>query len=448
MNLINVPVKIGSIANDRTILTFLLIVSAVTVKALVLFIGLPLILKALTGFYNGDLFPDQYDLIAMNLIQGRGYRFLQDTAETTIRTPGIVLVLAAIFWAFGKSLAAVKAFNLVLSTFTAYIVYRLGLRITAEARVGAAAALLYFFFPGTIVSDSRGGYDSLLAFCIALFVLLAYQALQKKNIADYAAAGASFGVLMLVKSTAGLFPVALLIYLLVIRPGSWTIKTKLTRLTVFALAAVLIMSPWIIRNAQLTGRFIPVAASGNALFVGSYIAQHQGLGKEWGDVAMEAVGKEYEIARAMGMPFSIKETPVFPQFYTTKDELRYYDHLGDLVKQDYWRHPNLLVEVIEYNSVAFWIQGNNARATFINTILIGSLLIMTIGGAVLSVRRKYHVMPLILFIGAFYMAHLAIIGMARYCIPLVPLMSIFAAISSTWLIDRLNLQSTTARLRA
>jgi hypothetical protein len=153
MNLINVPVKIGSIANDRTILTILLIVSAITVNALVLFIGLPLILKALTGFYNGDLFPDQYDLIAMNLIQGRGYRYLQDTAETTIRTPGIVLVLAAIFWAFGKSLAAVKAFNLVLSTFTAYIVYRLGLRITAEARVGAAAALLYFFFPGTIVSD-------------------------------------------------------------------------------------------------------------------------------------------------------------------------------------------------------------------------------------------------------------------------------------------------------
>jgi 4-amino-4-deoxy-L-arabinose transferase-like glycosyltransferase len=128
--------------------------------------------------------PDEYDLIATNLVEGNGYRYFPDTAATTIRTPGFVLVLAGLFWAFGKSLTAVKAVNLMLSSITAWLVYRLGLRITCSAAVAVVAALLYFFYPGTILSDSRGGIETLFTFSIALFMLLLYRALESKKIFD------------------------------------------------------------------------------------------------------------------------------------------------------------------------------------------------------------------------------------------------------------------------
>src|ERR1700756_4989901 len=50
-------------------------------------------------------------------------------------------------------------------------------------------------------------------------------------------------------------------------------------------------------------------------------------GKEHHELLWEAVQQQFEIAKSMGLRFSDKE-PFFPQFYSTDDELRYYDRLG------------------------------------------------------------------------------------------------------------------------
>jgi 4-amino-4-deoxy-L-arabinose transferase-like glycosyltransferase len=431
--------KASPMGSNRTSLIIWVAVAAIAIKALLLFAGVPAYQALFPGDYQADRFPDGYDLIAANLVEGHGYRFFPETAETTIRTPGFVLVLAGLFWAFGQSLAAVKAFHLVLSSVTAYLVYRLGLRITNNAPISAVASLLYFLFPGTIISDSRGGIETLLTFTIAIFMLLMYRALERKNIVDYAIAGTSFGAMMLVKSSPGLFPAFLFIYLLAIQPSLQTLKSEFTSFTVFALAAALVMSPWIIRNAALTGRFIPtMSVSGLAAFEGSYIAKHQGNGKEHFQLVWDAVDKQNEIARDMGLRFREKGTEVFPQFYSTEDELRYYDHLGEIVKQDFKQNPQSLLQVIKYNSVAFWFQGRTAKATLFNVILSAPFLALALAGLSLSVRRKYSIAPLALFVMAFYLAHLPVIAMARYYIPLVPLLSILGAIPIVWLGERVH----------
>ena len=79
------PEQIGSLLSLAAI--------AIAIKGLVLFAGIPAFQALHPEEYQADLFPDRYDLIASNLIEGNGYRFFPDTAETTIRTPGFVLAL-------------------------------------------------------------------------------------------------------------------------------------------------------------------------------------------------------------------------------------------------------------------------------------------------------------------------------------------------------------------
>jgi 4-amino-4-deoxy-L-arabinose transferase-like glycosyltransferase len=425
--------KARSITRGRTALLLLLAAIAIAIKGLALFAAVPAFQALHPDEYQADMFPDRYDLIAANLIEGNGYRFFPDTAETTIRTPGFVLVLAGIFFAFGKSLAAVKAFNLVVSIITAWFVYRLGLRITRSTTVAVVASLLYFIYPGTILADSRGGIETLFTLSIAVFMLLLYRALESKKTTDYAAAGACFGAMMMVKSSPGLFPAALLIYLFAVRPNGGRVKAELAKFAVLVAVAFLVMSPWIIRNAELTGRFIPtMSIAGKAAFEGLYVVTNQHRGMEHHQILWEAVGQQFEIAKSMGLRFSDKE-PFFPQFYSTGDELRYYGRLGDLVEDEFRQHPGVLFQTIGYNAVAFWFQGRTARATLFNIILSAPFLLFGVVGLGLSILRKYPVAPLVLFMGTFYIAYLPILGVARYYIPLVPVISIFAAIALTGL---------------
>src|SRR5579885_319568 len=148
--------------------------------------------------------------------------------------------------------------------------------------------------------------------------------------------------------------------------------------------------------------------------------------------ATEAAEQD-EIARSMGLRCTDKGTPCFPQFYTIQDELTYYGHLGDLVLQDYRQHPSSLLKAVSYNAAAFWIQGRTAKATLYNALLTIPYLGLSIGGMVLALRQHCKIAPLVLFIGAFYVLHLPVIAMARYYVPLVPLLSILASISLLWL---------------
>ena len=62
-------------------------------KAVIAFALIPGLTHALGENYKSNVFPDDYDLIADNLINGHGYRVYTDTSETMLRSPGFVLVL-------------------------------------------------------------------------------------------------------------------------------------------------------------------------------------------------------------------------------------------------------------------------------------------------------------------------------------------------------------------
>lgn len=52
---------------------------ALTIKAVLLFVLLPYLLAISPQDYAAERFPDNYDFIAWNLVQGNGYRMYPDT---------------------------------------------------------------------------------------------------------------------------------------------------------------------------------------------------------------------------------------------------------------------------------------------------------------------------------------------------------------------------------
>ena len=98
-----------------------IVLIAVVLKALLIFGLLPYLHANFAQDYNAKLFPDGYDQIAWNIVQGNGYRLFPDSSPTMLRTPGFVLLLALLFSMFGKSLPAIQILNLMFSSATAVL---------------------------------------------------------------------------------------------------------------------------------------------------------------------------------------------------------------------------------------------------------------------------------------------------------------------------------------
>jgi 4-amino-4-deoxy-L-arabinose transferase-like glycosyltransferase len=398
----------------------------VVLKGLLLFAILPVFQHSNPGLYNADLFPDNYDRIALNLLEGNGYRVYPDTSETLIRTPGFVVMLAGIFAIAGKSLPAVKVFNLLLSLVTGWMLYTLAFRLTGSRLTSLTACLLFLLHPGMVIAESRGGVEVFFTFSIVLFLWLFYRALETLRYRDFTLAGAALGFGLLIKSTIALVLPALFLYSLA-RQASRASLWKLAGLyAASAMTAFLILSPWVIRNYKLTGKFIPTMTIGGlAAFQGLYVVEHRSEEKQQYELFSDAATEQARIADAMGLPV---RHGFFPQFYSATDEVRYYKALGDKVKAKYQESPSLLVRVVFHNLWGFWFQGRTTLATALNMVLTIPFLFLFVIGTFAAVRRKHRVGPLLLLVGSFVAAHLHIIALARYYIPLVPLMAVPAAL--------------------
>ena len=117
----------------------------------------------------------------------------------------------------------------------------------------------------------------------------------------------------------------------------------------------------------------------------------------------------------------------FPQFYSATDEVCYYRALGEKTKAKYLKSPSLLLRVGVYNLWGFWFRGKTNQATKMNMAFTIPFLFLIVIGTYATMQRKICIWPLLLVVGAFIASHLFFIGVARYYIPLIPLLAVPAA---------------------
>jgi 4-amino-4-deoxy-L-arabinose transferase-like glycosyltransferase len=413
----------GQLSEATVIRVFVIML---VIKAIIAFVASPMIGHFLGSNYKSNLFPDLYDHIAENLATGHGYRVFDDTSLTMLRSPGFVVVLAGIFYLFGKSILAVQVVQYFMSAGTAVFVYLIANRLVELRLLSIVAAAVFLFHPMVLVSDSRGGVDTMLMLCMAASTWLLYRAIERQRIRDFVLLGLAFGVTMLVKPSVALMLPAVGLYLMFAR-SVWqsSILLLIRDFMITAVVAGLVMVPWVVRNYEISGHFVPtMTVGGLAVFQGVEVVKHHNEDKEHLELLEDAAVEQSHIAHEMGLRV---HEDFFPQFYSVQDELTFYNELGRRAWEDYRNHPMLLVEAIVHNSWAFWFEGRTHAATIYDLFIMVPFLVLSGIGAVMIISREPKGWILVVSIVAFTLPHLVVIAIARHCGTIIPLMAVLTS---------------------
>jgi 4-amino-4-deoxy-L-arabinose transferase-like glycosyltransferase len=407
---------------------FLILFAALLANAAIVLVGLPEVRSALAPTYNMG-FGDLYDLIAKNLDQGNGYRVEPAMGNTILREPGYPLLLAAVFKLGGYGIQQARVTCVLLAFGATLLLLRLTRKITGDAMTALAAALLFLLYPGILVAEARAGIEILSIFTVLLFMLALYSAVEKGCLWRYWAAGLLLGVAVLVRSEVLLFPLLLLVYLLLAERGWVEGRKVVERIAVLGLGAVVVISPWIIRNYVLVHEFVPTATvAGVAAQEGLYTCANAAPGEPFTMVQTRAGRERVELATQLGMPFI---GPYYQLFYTPHDEVAFNHALLNHVSTEYRKDPALLARCAAKNLFFnLWFLGKTRQSTLLNVIIQAPLLGLALGGvAVLRkrglLRNAGIVLLYILYIPA---VHAPIIAHARHSMLVVPFLAALAAV--------------------
>jgi len=430
-----VPAPVASIRKS----IFVILFAALLANAALVLVGLPNLTGRIGTSYNLEL-GDLYDQIAQNLDQGNGYRADARMSETMLRDPGYPLFLAGISkLGGGYSMRTARVGCVLLAFGAALMLLRLTRNITGDSRIALVAALLFLFYPGVVVAETRAGIEIPCILTMMLFMLALHGAVKKGSLWRYGAAGLLLGTAVMVRSEVLLFPVLLLVYLLFAAKGRAERRRMVGAIAILALGTVVVMSPWIIRNYRLVHSFVPTSTiSGLAAQAGLYTCENTLPGKPFGLADEEAGIERKQIARQLGLP-SIG--PYFQLFYTPQDELAFYRALLNRVSTEYRSHPEVLARCATRNLFFnFWFLGKTPKSVLLNVIVQAPLLAMALAGIVVLWKRKLLrnagiILLYILYIPA---VHAPIIAEARYSILIAPFLIILAAVFLVWAWQRVK----------
>jgi 4-amino-4-deoxy-L-arabinose transferase-like glycosyltransferase len=197
---------------------------------------------------GGDAY--YYHHAANLLVAGKGfinpflyYGWQHQTVPTASFPPGFVFVLAAASLVGFKSFFAHRIWCCVIGT-GAIVVGGLTGREIAGRRAGLIAAFLLAVYPNIWMSDELGLSETLTPLVVSLVLLAAYRFWKRPGWSTAAWLGVSIGAAALARDELGLLAVLILVPLaLTAHLPSW--RRRAAVLAVGALAAVLVVAPWV-----------------------------------------------------------------------------------------------------------------------------------------------------------------------------------------------------------
>ena len=403
-------------------------VAAFLIKLAVLIFILPS-LGTLVGRRYTLGFADLYDVIGNNLAQGLGYRLEPDLGATMVREPGYPFLLAGLFRVAGYHIETARIANLILMIGIAFMMMRLARTVTRDEKTALVATLLFLFYPGTLISEARGGIEILFIFLVLLFMLAVHRALDEQTPKRFFIAGLVLGLVVLVRSTPLLFPGFLLAYLVANTKGARERLKMMGRVGLLAVAMIVVVSPWVIRNYLLVHEFIPTATvQGVTMQEGQYTCQRLSLTSGFRELQAQAGVERNEFARALGIPF---RGTYYQFFYSPQDESNFNRRLAQQSMRTYRDDPLLLAQCAAQNVFNFWLLGKTWQTTALNALMQVPLILLALSGAYLLWKRDLlrHMGVMLTFALYMMLVHLPLIAHARHSIPLAPFMMMLVSVA-------------------
>lgn len=281
-----------------------------------------------------------FGLIARSIASGHGFGSpFAETGASALLPPVYSYLLAGIFKIFGietrASILAALSLNSVFSALTCIPVYLLSKQAFGE-RVAKWAGWGWAFSPYGIYYGADWAWSTcLVTLELSCLFLLAWKLENSGRTRDWVTFGLLGGFAALTE------PVTLAIVPLL---GLWTVYRRFRRslswkAPMFAagLAALAIMSPWLIRNYQLFHRFIPVRSGfGLELYIGN-----NGYSERWVNSSLHPNHNDAELSE-----------------YERVGEIAYMDHKLRQAKDYIRSHPawfaRMTVRRIVYMWTGYW----------------------------------------------------------------------------------------------
>jgi 4-amino-4-deoxy-L-arabinose transferase-like glycosyltransferase len=356
---------------------------------------------------------DSYYAIGRSVSQGHGYAFtlpFEFVHATAIRPPLYPTVIAAAFRVFGAHVGVAQGVNIAAGCGVALLGALIADRIGGP-RAGPCAGLVIALYPTMIANDVTVLVESLAVLLVLATVLFLVDG-------RTVLAGVTLGLLMLDRASAQWF-VAIVAVWVVWRFG-WRHAARLV------IVALVVVAPWIIRNAVNVGGSVLVATNGynlNAIYSNEAVATPDGFVDAYFD-------KRFALMRIA----SIDEVDLDARLRSNA--------LGDLrarptrvfhvawVNAEHWfeLRPSL-------NALAERLDGRNLR---VRHWTLPFFYLISVAGLVALVRARRSAAAQLLALAAGYFTFVCLVSIA------VPrLRSIFdaslaigAGIALSWLFDR------------
>jgi hypothetical protein len=208
---------------------------------------------------------DQYHYLATALARGEPF-------ATTDVPWGYAYFAAAAYWVFDERMWVPLTVQVVINATAPLLLYALVRPLTSQ-RVAVLAALITGMCSFNNVYASTQASDALCTILFLASLVTLSRAIATGSLALFALSGFVSGVSTQFRPNLVLFPALVAAgYLLYHRTSR-----HLLQMVVFMLLVVVPMAPWIVRNYQLTGLFIPTSTHGGVqlwygtLQVGPYL---------------------------------------------------------------------------------------------------------------------------------------------------------------------------------
>jgi 4-amino-4-deoxy-L-arabinose transferase-like glycosyltransferase len=338
--------------------------------------------------------------------------------------PGYPFLLAAIFKIVGENLLAVKLIQAVLGASTAVLVYFLALRFGRPA-LAWLAALIAALHPELVGITVFIYTEVFFIFLLTLSLLSLARAVSSGKWSHFFLSGLLFGLTTLCRSTILYFPLfALAALILAAQRWLW-----LRRWAFFILGMMLIMAPWAARNYYHFRIFLPVAiGSGDVFWTGNYL-EFDGEYRY-----QQTQAKLHEIAGDVDL--------------IARDRILMQD-AWKKIQADPAPHAWLFIRKIFRYWLRVYEDIPHGAARQANWLVFGSLtvthyaLLLLAGIGLYRCNRQEHLTKLaLLFVGYYTLIHAATLAVARYRMPLLPLLSIAAAAGLVWLLEKRSLKES------
>jgi 4-amino-4-deoxy-L-arabinose transferase-like glycosyltransferase len=360
------------------------------------------------------LFGFELGRLARSIALGRGFSQVFDAGSgpTAWWTPGFPLLLGGVFKIFGvyssKAALVILSLNSLFSALTCRTMFLIAIE-TLGRRTAILSAWTWAVLPYAIYWPTHHIWDtSLSALMVTLAILCTLRMDRSRALVHWAAFGLLWGVIALTNAVLLSFlPVALL----------WIWRTSLRgygaysrQLAVFAVAVVLVITPWVLRNKRVMGKFIfPRSNFGFELYMGNH-GEGYNRGNFWGPIV----------------------NPVESEKYDKLGEIAYMADKQKLAVSFITQHPGVFVLCSLERTIFFWttspdeywvMRGRN----FPRMSLFLAITLTAIAGLYLANRNRLRGVLLlggVLFFYAlvYYITHVE----SRYYHPIAPVILMLA----------------------